>query len=166
MPRVLSPLFVVEKNALASDHVITMAFELTMPLAPVPYRVINYDQEVIFHGLSFPPFPIQVDSLEDATSASLVHLRITGANVDQAIQSLLENYWASDPPWTIRVWQLDVMQPDVTPFDTSDVFSVMNVVTDMMVATFDVIAEGLTLTILAPRRRYTTSSGFTNLPRR
>jgi len=164
--RLFDPIFTREKNQLASTHVLTMAFELEMPLAPVPYRVVNYDQPIILGGLEFLPFPIAVDALEDVTSADLVHLRLTGANVDQSIQSLCENYWQNDPPWTLRVWQIDAAQPGLTPFDTADVFTVMSVNTDVFIATFDVLAEGLTLSTLIPKRRYSVSNGFPFVPRR
>jgi hypothetical protein len=164
--RLLNPLLTRELAQLASEHVLTMAFELTMPLAPVPYRVVNYDQPITFAGLEFLAFPIAVDALEDATSAAVVHLRLTAANVDQAIPSLCENYWTNDALWMLRVWQLDVRQPDLTSFDAADVFAVMSVTTNVFTATFDIMAEGLTLATLIPKRRYTVSNGYPFIPRR
>lgn len=168
MPRLLSAALVAEKNRTDSDHVFTMLFQADISGAPVPYRLAAYDQPVIFHGLEFPAFALDVDSLEDPTTAALVSLRVTVGNVDQAMISLLENYWVNviEPRWTITIWQIDAMQADQTPYGVGDLFSVSQVATDFRVATFELQAEGLTLTQLVPRRRFTTSSGFSNIVRR
>jgi len=93
MPRILSAALVREKNQLQSDHVITWLFVLLIPGAPVPYRLVNYDQDIQFHGIWYNRYSVDVDALEDATSQSLVRLRATVGNVDQAFISLLEHYW-------------------------------------------------------------------------
>ncbi len=164
--RLLNPVLVRELNQLESTHVLTMCFELEMPLAPLPYRVVNYDQDITFSGLDFLAFPLAVDALEDATSAALVHLRVTACNVDQQIQSLCENYWHNDTPWTLRIWEIDATYPDLTPYDAANIFTVMSVTTDLFVATFDLLAEGLTLSSVVPKRRYTVSNGYPYIPRR
>lgn len=166
--RILNPILAREVNQLASDHVWTMILELDITGGPAPFRVANYDQDIVFHGLNFLAFPFSVDSLEEATSASLVNIRVTPENVTQDIQSLLENYWASvaDPEWAVILWQVDAVQPDLVPFGSGELFTVSNVPTDLVTATFDMIAEGLTLSRTVPRRRFTTSSGFLYIPRR
>lgn len=168
MPRLLSAALIAEKNRIESDHVFTMLFEATIAGAPVPYRLAAYDQDILFHGLLFPAFALDVDSLEDPTTAALVSLRVTVGNVDQAMISLLENYWVNviEPRWQVTIWQIDAVQPDQTPFGVGDLFSITQVATDFRVCTFELQAEGLTLTQLVPRRRYTTSSGFSNIVRR
>lgn len=145
-----------------------MLFEATIAGAPVPYRLAAYDQDVFFHGLLFPAFALDVDSLEDPTTAALVSLRVTVGNVDQAMISLLENYWVNviEPRWQVTIWQIDAIQPDETPFGVGDLFAVTQVATDFRVATFEMQAEGLTLTQNVPRRRYTTSGGFPQIIRR
>ena len=100
------------------------------------------------------------------TSASLVHLRVTAQNVDQQLISLLENYWRHDPDWAITVWQIDARQPNETLYTSGETFTVQQVVADMVVATFDLIAEGYTLTSVLPGRRYTSTGGFPFIPRR
>jgi hypothetical protein len=166
--RVLNPVFQREANQLDSTHVITMAFQIDITGAPLPYRIINFDQAILFHGLQFFPFPVSVESLEEATSSALVTLRVTAQNVTQEMQSLLENYWAPvlDPQWTVTIWQLDTSTPDVVPYSAGEVFTVSSVTTDLLTAVFELIAEGLTLNRIVPRRRFTTSSGFANIPRR
>jgi hypothetical protein len=166
--RLLNPILASEVNQLASTHVFTMAFQLDIENGPVPYRVVNYDQSITFHGLQFLPMPIAIDSLEEATAATLVHLRVTIENVSQELASLLENYWASvpDPYWTVTVWQIDATQPDLTPFSAGEVFSVQDVPSDLVTAAPDLLAEGLTLSRVVPGRRFTTSSGFLHIPRR
>ena len=166
MPRLLSSALAREKNKLASDHVWTMIFELRIVGSPVFFRLANYDQDITFHGFPFLRFPCDVDSLEEATSASLVHLRLTAQNVDQQIISLLENYWRQDPDWTVTIWQIDALQPNETPYGSGEVFAVQQVVTDMVVAVFDLLAEGYTLTLTIPGRRYTSTGGFPLIPRR
>jgi hypothetical protein len=97
---------------------------------------------------------------------TLTRLRITAGNVDRGFQSLLERYWGPDTPWIVTVWQVDLAQPDETPFGAGEVFTVMQVSTDFVSAVFDVQAEGLTLSGTMPKRRYSTSSGYPFIPRR
>lgn len=165
MPRLLSPSMLREKNQLASSHVISMLFELIIPGAPVPYRLAHSDHDIVFHGLTYLAFPVTLDSLEDANSLTLTRLRITAGNVDRGFQSLLERYWADDP-WVATIWQVDLAQPDETPFGAGEVFTVMQVATDFIGAVFDVQAEGLSLAGTMPKRRYTSSSGYPFIPRR
>lgn len=166
MPRLLSPQFVREKNQVASDHALTFLFQVDIPGAPVPYRLANYDQEVVFHGIPFLRFPVSVDALEDATSMALVRLRISIGNVDQSFVSLLENYWGPDTPWTLTIWQIDTQQPNETSFQAGELFQIAQVSTDLVSAVAEVVAEGITLSGTIPKRRYTASSGFAWIPRR
>jgi hypothetical protein len=168
VPRTLSTNLLFEKNRLESDHVWTWLFQLDIAGAPAPERLANYDQDVLFHGLFFERFRCEVDAIEDASSLELVHLRVTMTNVDQRLQSLLENYWApsSDPSWAVTIWNIDASQPDEMPFEAGELFTVERVTTDFVVASLDLIAEGLTLGITLPKRRYVTSSGFPQIPRR
>lgn len=166
--RIVSAALTSELNRLESDHVITMAAQIDIQGAPAIYRLVNYDQDLTFHGLLFTRASFDVDSLEEATSASLVHVRVTIGNVDREMQSLLENYWASvaDPVWTVTMWLIDATQPDLTPFSAGEVYSIMNIPTDLVTAQPDMIVEGVTLSRVVPRRRYTTSGGYANIPRR
>ena len=166
--RILNPVLQREVNQLDSTTAFTMLFQVDIQGAPVPFRLVNYDQPLTFHGLQFLPFPVSVDSLEEASAASLLNLRVTAANVDQGIQSLLENYWAPvpDPHWSVTIWQTLVVFPDTTAFSSGEIFTVSSVNTDLVTAVFDMIAEGLTLARSVPGRRYTTSSGYANIPRR
>lgn len=168
MPRLLSSSLVIEKNRIDSDHVMTWLFQADIAGAPAPFRLAAYDQDIVFHGLVFPAFALDVDSLEDPTTAALVSLRVTVGNVDQQLISLLENYWINtqEPRWQVTIWQIDALQPDQQPYGVGDLFSVSQVATDFRVATFELQAEGLTLTQQVPRRRYTTSSGYSNIIRR
>lgn len=165
MPRLLSAATIHEKNQLASDHVFSMLFRLDIAGAPVPYQLAHADHDVIFHGLTYLRFPVNLDSLEDASSLTLTRLRITAGNVDRGFQSLLERYWNEDP-WIATIWQVDLAQPDETPFGAGEVFTVQQVVTDFVSAVFDLTAEGISLAGTMPKRRYTSSSGFPNVPRR
>jgi len=79
---------------------------------------------------------------------------------------LLETYWGPDTVWTATIWQVDLMQPDETPFAAGELFTVMQVATDFVSAVIDVQAEGITLSGTMPKRRYTASSGYPNIPRR
>jgi hypothetical protein len=168
MARLLSAAMVQSKNVIDGGHPFVWLFQLDIVGAPLPLRFANYDQDILYHGLLFSRFSVDVDSIEDANNMALVHLRVTAVNVDQQIQSLLENYWSpmADPQWTVTIWQVDVTQPDEVPFASGDVFTVLSCTTDLLVASFDLIAEGLTLTTSLPKRRYVTSSGFPLIPRR
>ena len=166
--RILDPAMVNELNRLESDHVMTMAAQLDIVGAPGTYRFVNYDQDITFHGLLYTKASFAVDSLEEATSASLVHIQVTIGNINRELQSLLENYWAAvpDPEWNVTIWTIDASIPDRTPFGAGEVFTVLNVPTDLVTAVPDLMVEGLTLGRVVPRRRYTTSSGYLNIPKR
>jgi hypothetical protein len=166
--RILNAALTSEFNRLESDHVITMLAQVDILGAPVPYRLANYDQDIVFHGLPFLRASFDVDSVEETTTASLVHVRVTIGNVDQGMQSLLENYWAAvaDPQWLVTMWTIDVTNPDLTPFSAGEVYSIVNIPTDLVTAQPDMIVEGLTLSRIVPRRRYTKSSGFAHIARR
>lgn len=168
MPRLFSAGLIHEKNQLESTHAFSMAFQLDIDGAPAPFRLVNYDQDIVFHGQTFERFPCDIDTLEDATSASIVTLQLTIANVDQQLQSLLENYWAPviDPQWMVTIWQIDCMDADLTDLESGEVFSVSKVSTDFLSAQVDLQAEGITLGRIVPGRRYTTSGGFLGIPRR
>jgi hypothetical protein len=166
MPRLLSPAMIHEKNQLQSDHVLSMLFQLDIPGTPAPYRLAHADDDILFHGLPFFRFPVTLDALEDASSLALTRLRITAGNVDQNFQSLLETYWGPDTPWIATIWQVDLMQPDETPFTAGELFTVMQVATDFVSAVVDLQAEGISLSGTIPKRRYTSAGGYPNIPRR
>jgi hypothetical protein len=166
MPRTLSPLFIREKNQLASTHVLTRAFEITIPNAPSIYRLVNYDQDVLFHGLSFLRMPMRLEDLEDANSMTLPRWRITIENVSQTMHSLIENYWTPDAVWTVVAWEIDTAQADETPLSAGDTFTIMQITTDLKDALVDMQAEGFTLGGTMPKRRFTELSGFPGIPRR
>lgn len=166
MPRLLSAASIREKNQLQSDHIFSMLFQLDILGAPAQLRLAHADQDILFHGITFLRFPLNLDSLEDANSLTLTRLRITAGNVDQGFQSLLETYWGPNTPWIATIWQVDLMQPDETPFTAGEVFAVMQVATDFVSAVVDLQAEGITLAGTIPKRRFTASSGFPNVPRR
>lgn len=164
--RVYSPVMRREKNQLSSTHVLTCLFEVTIPGAPIPFRLANYSEDIVFHGITYTVFPVAVDSVEDTTSSTLAHLRVAPQNVSQEMISLFENYWYDNPHWTVTMWHIDAETPDDTPLTSGQVYTVMQAPTDMLSATFDLVAEGMTLTTLLPRRRYTASGGFPSIPRR
>src|SRR5262245_41931073 len=166
MPRLMSSWMLREKNQLNSTHPLTMAFEVAIPGAPVPYRLINYDQQVLLGGFPFLPFPCDVDAIEDANSMALGRLRVTIGNVDRGMAALLETYWGSSTPWMVTIWQLDALVPQETPYASGDVFMVVQVATNLQTALVDVQAEGMTLTSTVPKRRFTALSGFPAIPRR
>ena len=164
--RLYDPALIAEYNRLESDHVLTCLFMVEIPGAPVPLRLANYDGPIIFHGLLYEPWPVQVDSVEDITSSSMTHLRIRPQNVSREIIALFETYWYDNQDWRVTMWDIDARQPDLTNFESGNVYSLMSSPTDLLTATFDLVAEGMTLNTLLPKRRYTTTSGFQNIPRR
>jgi hypothetical protein len=167
VPRLLSAAMTFEKNRIESTAVLSMLLEVQVPGAGVPYRVANYDQDVVFHGLLYFRKPFDVDALEDVSSIALTRLRLTIGNVDQEFQSILENYWGPDSPFTLTVWYpVNMVSPNDTPYGTGEVFVVAQVATDLVSAVVDLQAAGLTLTGTIPKRRFTRSSGFPNIPRR
>ena len=164
--RVYDISLIAEHNRLESDHVLTCLFQVEIPGAPLPLRLANYDVPIIFHGLLYEPWPVNVDSVEDATSSSMTHLRIAPQNVSREMIALFETYWYDNQDWRVTMWNIDAMQPDITNFESGNVYSLMSSPTDLMMATFDLVAEGMTLNTLLPKRRYTTTSGFSSIPRR
>jgi hypothetical protein len=168
MPLSLSTAMLVEKNRLTSDHAWTWLFEVQITGTPGPLRLAMFDQPIVFHGQTFVPAGLQVDSLEDATHAALVNLRVTIANVDQIMMGLYENYWVTteSPDWRVLQWQVDVTMPNEMPYGNANVYSVQQTVTDLMSAVVELVLEGITLTSIIPKHRYIATNGFPNLPRR
>jgi hypothetical protein len=155
-----------EKNLLASDHVYIALLELTIPGAPTTFRLANWVEDVNFHGFLFNPFPMNVDSVEDTTSSSLTHLRVSPQNVTQEMIALFEFYWLDNPDWTAQFWQVDAMMPNETPYTAGSTYNVMSAPTDFFTGMLDLVAEGYTLTTLLPRRRFTAAGGYPHIPRR
>lgn len=170
MPRILSAASTLEKNRLASDHPYIMLLTLAIQGGggPGDLHYAAYDQDIPFWGRTYLRAPLEIDLLEDATGVSLVHLQVHISNVNQEFIALCENYWATvaDPQWQVSIWQVDAMAPEDTPFAMNDVFSVASVATDFLSATVDLVAEGVTLATLVPKRRFTATSGFANIARR
>lgn len=168
MPRPMSTALRVEKNKLESSHPWIYLFSVSIAGAGGRYSLAAYDQDIVFHGSTYARYPLDVEVVETPTHAALVQLRVTVGNVDQVMQALLETYWATtaSPDWVVELWEVDALTPDETPFSASEVFTVQQVVTDLQVATFDLVAEGLTLSASVPKRRYTSSSGYNFIPRR
>lgn len=167
MPRLLSAGLTVEKNRLDSPNVFSMLLEVSIPGAGVPYRVVNYDEDILFHGLTFVRRPMDIDVMEDINATSLTRLRLTIANVDQEFQSILENYWGPDSPFTVLIWfPVLMVDPNQTPYGAGEVFVAAQVATDFVGAVVDLQAAGLTLTGTIPKRRFTRSAGFPHIPRR
>lgn len=167
MPRLLSAALTYEKNRLDSPNPLSMLLEVSIPGAGIPYRVVNYDEDISFHGLTYTRRPFDCDSLEDTTAMALTRLRLTIANVDQEFQSILEFFWGPDSPFTVTVWYpVNMADPDQTPYGAGEVFVAAQVSTDLVSAVVDLQAVGITLTGTIPKRRYTRSGGFTQIPRR
>lgn len=166
--KIMSTALLVEKNRLQSDKPFAHLFHVDIPGVPSPYRLAAYDQDVLFHGLPYVRSALVVDTLEEPTHASLVNLRVTVENVSQEVIGLLENYWplTPDPLWTCIVWTVCVPMANETGFGEGEVFSVGQCTTDYRNGVFELVAEGLTLGMLVPKRKYTSSNGFPFLPRR
>jgi len=164
----MSAAMLQEKNRLQSDQGIAYLFRVTIAGAPGLFRLALWDQDITFHGEVYTRFPADFDLLEEPTHAALVNLRVTVANVDQQMQSLFENYWApvASPDWQIAVYTVFPSMPDEVPLGAGELFSVQQAVTDGVGAQFDLVADGLSLTTVLPKRRYTASNGFRLIPRR
>lgn len=166
MPRLVSSAMHRELNAIESVHALVWLFELNITGAPVPFRVANYPETIVFHGFEFLPFGVDVDSLEDASSMALVHLRCAFQAVDSQMMSLAENYWVYPNLWTCLVWQVDALQPNEVLYSDAWVYSVAQLVMQWTDAVADLVAEGITLGSTLPKRRYTSLSGFGEIPQR
>ena len=168
MPLTLSTNMVTEKNRLASDHPWTWLFQVDITGAPAPVRLAMYNEPIVFHGQTFDPTAMQVDSQEDATHAALVNMRATFENVSQTMIALFETYWVtvSTPIWTVLHWQADITQPNEMPFERANVYSVQQATHNDMNASVDLVLEGYSLTTLIPKYRYTETMGYHNIPNR
>lgn len=168
MARTLSSLLIASKNSLESTSPWLFLYELSINDAAATFRIVNYDQSVTFQGLTFDPFPVQLDSLTESDAGNISTMRVTASNVNQEIIALCENYWTSvlEPEWIVSVWRVDATQPNETPLASKDVYEVVSVATDLINATFDLRWQGMTMTRRIPGRRYTRSGGFANIPRR
>jgi|SRR5215831_9852446 len=167
MPRTLSANQTVEKNKLQSDQPWVYLLQINISGASGPYRLAAFDQDIVFSGQVFARYPLDLEVLEMPTHAALVQVRVTIGNVDQQLQALLETYWApqANPQWEVLIWECMATAPNETPFAAAEVFSVQQITTDLVTAVADLVAEGLTLAAVVPKRRYTVSNGFRFIPR-
>jgi hypothetical protein len=166
MPRILSSAFHREIDQLTSASSLVWLFQLDIPNAPLAFRVANWPEPVVFSGLSFEAFGVEIDRLEDASSQSLVHLRCAFQNVDQQLSALLEYYWHPDALWQVLIWQIDVTQPDTVAYADAQVTVVAQISTRWRDAVADLVAEFFSLGATVPKRRFTSMSGFRYMPRR
>ena len=168
MPLTFSTAMLVEKNRQQSDHPWIWLWQVNIAGALGPLRLAMHNEAVIFHGQTFVPTAMRVESLEDATHAALVNLRVGFENVPQEMIALFEAYWvtAATPAWDVWQWQLDPFMPDEMPFGRASVYSVQQAVTDLISAEVELVMEGVTLTSLVPKQRYIATNGFPNLPKR
>lgn len=168
MPRDLDPTLITELTRLDSDHALIWLFQITIPGGPGVLRYAVYDQDVVFHGLTYTAIQAQVEQLEDATSATMTTLRVTWQNITQEFVSLCENYWitVANPAWEVTAWQVDALQPDLVPEAAGEMFVVNNMMTDLWQAVADLTPEGVSLGLVLPKRRYTRVGGFEGIPQR
>ena len=164
MPRLLSANMTVEKNKLESAHPWTMLFQVDIAGAAGPLHLAASPEPIVFHGVQYDAWVVDVDDLETPTSTSLVNWRVTKQNVDQQLVALLEAYWFNviDPDWQVRQWDIDVTMPDEMPYGDANIFSVQQVTTDFYTASFDLVGEGLSLGVVMPKRRYTATCTYIN----
>ena len=168
MPRQMSVAMLREKNKLESNIPWVYLFQLDIGGAPTPYRLAAYNEDIVYNGFTWNRYPLEVDVLESPTHAALAQIRVTVGNVDQQLQALLETYWVTvaSPSWGVQIFEIIATDPTQTPVGTAERFSVQQATTDLLSATFDLTAEGLTLSSTVPKRRYTASSGYPFIPRR
>jgi hypothetical protein len=168
VPLTLSTANLVEKNRLQSDVAWVWLWQVNIDLAPGPLRLAMFDQPIVFHGQTFAPTAMQVDSLEDATHAALVNLRVSFENVTQTMVALYETYWTqvATPLWEVYQWQVAASMPDEMPFERANIYSVQQTVTDFLTASVDLVLEGFTLSSIIPKNRYISTNGYPNIPRR
>jgi hypothetical protein len=168
MPLSFTTAMLVEKNRAQSTHPWIWLWQVEIAGAGGPLRLAMYGEPVVFHGEVFEPTAMEVDSLEDATHAALVNLRVTFENVSQIMIALFEAFWvtASTPVWTILQWQIDPFMPDEMPFGRASVYSVQRTVTNLKSAVAELVLEGVTLTSIIPKNRYISTNGFRHLPKR
>jgi hypothetical protein len=167
MPRDLSAVLIAEKNQPDSVTPFLWVLELDSADFPVPIRLVNDVQPLTYQGLVYSPFPFEIGAVQENSLAEKQTLSITVANVDRQVISLLNTYWDAvvDPNWTVRLWQVLRSAPDEVPASHAEVFEVLSVDTDLVVANFELHALGIPSRQRSTGRRYTTSSGFSYVPR-
>lgn len=166
MPRILSAAMHREFNQLESATPLVWLFQVDIPGAGAPFRLANYPETILFHGLEFLPFGVDVDALEDASTQAIVHLRCTFQNVDQTMIALLENFWGPDSRWTVTNYQVTAAFPNEVALTDGALYAVGQIVTTWRDAVADLYAENMTLSATLPKRRFTSLAGFPFIPRR
>jgi len=165
--RALTAALAKSKNALNAPNPWAVLAQIDIVGPTSPFCVTDTDSDVVFHGRRFQPFPFRLNNISENAAAEIRRMTIDAANVDQVIISLAEQFWASviDPQWTVSLWFIDVTQPDQTPLNGADIYTVTSISTDLFSCTFELQWEGVTLTRSVPARRYSTSGGFPSIPR-
>lgn len=166
--RPLDGTLVTELTRLDSDHPMVYLFEVNIVGAPGVLYYTTHHAAIVFSALTFTPMGAQVEQLEDATSSTLVTLRVTIQNITQEFSSLCENYWIAvdDPRWYVTVWQIDALQPALTAYGDGDLMIVSGIDTDLISAVVALAVDGLSLSMTIPKRRYTRASGYPSIPMR
>jgi Domain of unknown function (DUF1833) len=167
MPRELSALLTSQKNQVVSTDPFVWLLEVDSPDFPTQIRLVNDVQPLTYQGLVYLPFPFDLSAVQENSLAEKQSLTITVANVDRSVTSLLNTYWDAvvDPNWTLRLWQVLRSAPDELPASTAEVFEILSVETDLLMASFEMQALGIPSRQRSTGRRYTTSSGFSYIPR-
>jgi hypothetical protein len=167
MARVLSQMLTLIKNDVTSDDPLVWLFQVESPDFPTPIRFVNDVQSIVYQGLTYQPFPVDITSVQENALGERQQLQGVAANTDQQIISLLNTYWDAvpDPQWTLRLWQVVRSAPDEVPASHAEVFEVLSVDCDLLMATFELQALGIPTRQRTTGRRFTTSGGFPFLPR-
>jgi hypothetical protein len=168
MPRLLSGSTVLAKNAIDGGNPFCFLLRVTIAGAAGQLLFTDNNEAVVFHGLTFDPFQIQLEPISEVSDGSFSRWRATFTNVDQQFASLTETYWIiGQANWQVEVWQVDATTPDAVPITNKDSFSVMSIATDLLNAAVELQAADLQISTLLPNRRYIKSggAGFDRIPR-
>lgn len=83
--------YIADINALAGDTVISVLLEITIP-ATDTIRICNNNENIVFGGESYQPFPFQLSELTNSSSGEVPEWQVQIDNTSRAIEQYLQYY--------------------------------------------------------------------------
>lgn len=163
MPRILTNNLIEAINLFEADSAWVWLVELQINNLPTPERYTTYDLPVTFHGNVYNPQAMKLAKTEDSDTGRLTQITAIIQNVDQVLISLIEQNWIIQtqfPRFTIKIWPIDVSQPDEFVEANASSYRVTNIRTNFETAVFTLVADGIPVNATLPKLRFTKSGGF------
>ena len=155
-----------EFNRLNSDHPIGFLGELDLTNVGGPVlRYVNERENVVFQSQTYTSTPFLVQEFGHGTIESPKTLEVVVGNGNLLVSSLKEQFWRGQlhPLWLVRLWLVDMTNPDMTPASQHATLRVMGIEITDVVGQLRLADDVVSTTRHARMRRFTPRDGFPNM---